>query len=362
MERGAHRVLVLIKEKANLFNIKCIRNKSIQCPDLWNIVKSKKTKQNRGEKTANILSGKTKLQCWSIKEAVKERITKTPASLKMSGCRCGVTHRYICICCQYNYVRPRKDKRANMANPLCSKHIQLQRRRGAAASRRQPFLSSRRVSTLMPSELRNCINSSASKWKQINVLFLGNWWTVCVRIIMFSLCGHQKNEIKRYMLIHKNVYFLSWIFWTCVCSVARFSTTAHRRLWLPLCNNCFETQIFLSGPCSSSLSLNSSRVPSLFLLLWESVCCPQTPAQCIPATNFHCTHLHHALFPCSLTAAVHSKHRDVSSPLVFLHSNYMYRFLGREITTLRKLWKCSLFPGVESLLSLWKLIESIPVI
>lgn len=51
----------------------------------------------------------------------------------------------------------------------------------------------------------------------------------------------------------------------------------------------------------------------------------------------------------------------------FLCRNYMYQFLGREITTqhsplLRKLWQCSLLPGVESLLELWKLTYSIKTV
>lgn len=54
----------------------------------------------------------------------------------------------------------------------------------------------------------------------------------------------------------------------------------------------------------------------LSLLLWDSVFCPQTPKKCIPATNFHCAYLHHALFPCSLTAAVQSKHQHVSYPTI----------------------------------------------
>ena len=61
--------------------------------------------------------------------------------------------------------------------------------------------------------------------------------------------------------------------------------------------------------------------PSFFspLPLLEPVFSPQTPKKCLPGTNFHCAYLHHALFPCSLTAAVQSKHRHVSYPTISPH-------------------------------------------
>lgn len=39
--------------------------------------------------------------------------------------------------------------------------------------------------------------------------------------------------------------------------------------------------------------------------------------KCIPATNFQRSYLRHALFPCTLTAAVHSKHPRVSHPAIW---------------------------------------------
>lgn len=93
-------------------------------------------------------------------------------------------------------------------------------------------------------------------------------------------------------------------------------------------------------------------------LLWESVFCPQTPKECTAATNFLCACLHHALFPWSLTAAVHSKHRNVGYPTIFppcVSSTVIIRINsggGIEITAERlplhrKLWQCSFFSGTE---------------
>lgn len=97
--------------------------------------------------------------------------------------------------------------------------------------------------------------------------------------------------------------------------------------WLQSCFGCGEILVL-----NVHLHPASDIYVALPLLLEQSVFSPRVPKKCFPATNFHRVSSHHALFPCSLTAAVQSKHRRVSHP-VFICRNYMYQFLGSELST-----------------------------
>lgn len=151
--------------------------------------------------------------------------------------------------------------------------------------------------------------------------------------------------------------------WICLTCVPTFNHVPTLRL-LP------HYFVFNKGSSVENICCSERHISSAFFtiflsrsfssdLLWGSVFCPQTPKECTAATNFHCACLHHALFPWSLTAAVHSKHGDVGyptippPPLCYFHGNYTYQFF---------FWGGELRNNCRELAAPWEIVAALPLL